>query len=237
MKTSDLEKSLFEELFEKISDEAKSVLTAQFRMHPTISNLINDVFYPTTTIEARKTAEERKHLLQWTPKSIVWLNTQYLEENREQESLNSYKNSSEAKVILKQLEEIEERYKGVNPKIKVGVISGYDAQKKSLINLIKPHDQKWKSINIMIDNVDAFQGSETDISIYNIVRCNDQNKIGFLRDERRLNVALSRGKTCLIIVGNADFANKAKTYKGNPFADIIRFIDRHPMKCVMEDIM
>ncbi|MCM3393089.1 serine/threonine-protein kinase [Cytobacillus oceanisediminis] len=237
IKTSDLEKSLFEELFEKISDEAKSVLTAQFRMHPTISKLINDVFYPTTTIEARKAPEERKHLLQWTPKSIVWLNTQYLEDNREQESLNSYKNSSEAKVILKQLEEVEELYKGVNPKIKVGVISGYDAQKKLLINLIKPHDQKWQNINIMIDNVDAFQGSETDISIYNIVRCNDQNKIGFLRDERRLNVALSRGKTCLIIVGNADFANKAKTYKGNPFADIIRFIDRHPMECVMEDIM
>lgn len=236
IKTSDLEKSLFEELFEKISDEAKSILTAQFRMHPTISKLINDVFYPITTIEARKTAEERKHFLEWTPKSIVWLNTQHLEDNREQESLNSYKNNSEAQVILKQLEDIEERYKGMNLKIKVGVISGYEAQKKLLINLIKPHDQKWKYINIMIDNVDAFQGSETDISIYNIVRCNDQSKIGFLHDERRLNVALSRGKTCLIIVGNADFAYKAKTFKGNPFTDIIRFIDRHPMECTMEDI-
>jgi predicted DNA helicase len=236
IKTSDLEKSLFEELFEKISDEAKSVLTAQFRMHPTISKLINDVFYPTTNIEARKKAEERKHLLKWGPKSIIWLNTEYMADNKEQEMLNSYKNNFEAKVILRELEDIEERYNGVYPKVKVGVISGYDAQKNLLKNLIKPHDNKWKNIKIMIDNVDAFQGSETDISIYNIVRCNDQNKIGFLRDERRLNVALSRGKTCLIIVGNAKFAYNAKTYKGNPFGDIIRFIDKHPMECVMEDI-
>lgn len=236
IKTSDLEKSLFEELFEKISDEAKSVLTAQFRMHPTISKLINDVFYPTTNIQAKKTAEERKHLLHWSPKSIIWLNTQYVEDNKEQGMLNSFRNNTEARIILKQLESIENQYVGTGSKLKVGVISGYEAQKKLLSNLIKPQDGKWKNIHIMIDNVDAFQGSETDISIYNIVRCNDENKIGFLRDERRLNVALSRGKTCLIIVGNADFTSKAKTYQSNPFSNIIRFIDKNPMECVMEDI-
>jgi predicted DNA helicase len=236
IKSSDLEKSLFEELFEKISEEAKSVLTAQFRMHPTISKLINNVFYPTTNIETRKKAEERKHLLEWAPKSIIWLNTQSLNGNEEQEVLKSFKNNTEAQAILKQLEIIEKRYAGIKPEIKVGIISGYDAQKKLLNNLIKPHDDKWKNIKIMIDNVDAFQGSETDIAIYNIVRCNQQLKIGFLRDERRLNVALSRGKTCLIIVGNADFALRAKTFKGNPFADIIRFIDKHPDECLMEDI-
>ncbi|MGM2821196.1 AAA domain-containing protein [Bacillus cereus group sp. Bce001] len=236
IKTSDLEKSLFEELFENISDEAKSILTAQFRMHPTISKLINDVFYPTTNIEAKKSVKEREHLLEWAPKSIIWLNTQYLKDNKEEVVLNSFKNSSEAQVILKQLEIIEERYSDVETKIRVGVISGYDAQKKLLNTLINPNDSKWKNIRIMIDNVDAFQGSETDIAIYNIVRCNDQHKIGFLRDERRLNVALSRSKACLIIVGNANFALKAKTYKGNPFADIIRFIDEHPQECLMEDI-
>lgn len=236
IKTSDLEKSLFEELFERIPEQAKSVLTAQFRMHPTISKLINDVFYPTTDIQAKKTAEERRHLLQWSPKSIIWLNTQYVKDNKEQEVLNSFRNSAEARIILSLLESIEEKYNGTGSKVKIGVISGYDAQKKLLNNLIKPQDVKWKNTNILIDNVDAFQGSETEICIYNLVRCNDENKIGFLRDERRLNVALSRGKTCLLIVGNADFASKAKTYQSNPFANIIRFIDKHPTECVMEDI-
>lgn len=236
IKTSDLEKSLFEELFERISEQARSVLTAQFRMHPTISKLINDVFYPTTEIQAKKTAEERRHLLHWSPKSIIWLNTQYVKDNKEQEVLNSFRNSAEARIILEILERIEKNYLGTGSKVKVGIISGYDAQKKLLVNLIKPQDDKWKNTHILIDNVDAFQGSETDISIYNIVRCNDKSKIGFLRDERRLNVALSRGKTCLLIVGNADFASKAKTYHDNPFANIIRFIDKHPMECVMEDI-
>ena len=77
---------------------------------------------------------------------------------------------------------------------------------------------------------------ETDIAIYSLVRSNSRNRIGFLSDERRLNVALSRGKTCLIIVGNASFARKANSYKGNPFADILRFIDRYPEGCLMEDL-
>ncbi|WCN36220.1 serine/threonine-protein kinase [Aneurinibacillus uraniidurans] len=237
IKSSDLEKSLFEELFDKIAPEAKIVLTAQFRMHPTISKMINKIFYPTTNIITKKTAEERAHLLDWHPKSIIWLNTERLKNNSQQELFNSFRNNVEAQIILRQLETIERKYAGVSSKIKVGVISGYDLQKKLLINLIKPNDSKWKNLKIFVDNVDAFQGSETDIAIYSLVRCNPENRIGFLSDERRLNVALSRGKTCLIIVGNARFARKASSHKGNPFADVLRFIERYPDECVMEELM
>ncbi|MED4728638.1 AAA domain-containing protein [Aneurinibacillus migulanus] len=237
IKTSDLEKSLFEELFDKIAPEAKIILTAQFRMHPMISKMINEIFYPITNIITKKTAEERAHLLDWHPKSIIWLNTERLKNNSQQEILNSFRNNVEAQTILRQLEIIDQKYEGVSPKIKIGVISGYDAQKKLLTNLIKPSDSKWKNIKILIDNVDAFQGSETDIAIYSLVRCNPENRIGFLSDERRLNVALSRGKTCLIIVGNARFARKASSYKGNPFADVLRFIEKNPDSCVVEELM
>jgi len=236
IKNSDLERSLFEELFEKVAPEAKITLTAQFRMHPTIAEMINKIFYSTTNIETKKSAEERAHLLEWKGKSIIWLNTEDLSNNLEQEVLNSFRNNVEAQVILKQLEIIQQKYQEVNSIIRVGVISGYDAQKRLLNNLIKPSDPKWKNIKIFIDNVDAFQGSETDIAIYSLVRSNSRNRIGFLSDERRLNVALSRGKTCLIIVGNASFARKANSYKGNPFADILRFIDRYPEGCLMEDL-
>ena len=153
-----MERSLFEELFEKVAPEAKITLTAQFRMHPTIAEMINKIFYSTTNIET-KSAEERAHLLEWKGKSIIWLNTEDLSNNLEQEVLNSFRNNVEAQVILKQLEIIQQKYQEVNSIIRVGVISGYDAQKRLLNNLIKPSDPKWKNIKIFIDNVDAFQGS------------------------------------------------------------------------------
>ncbi|WP_409342324.1 AAA domain-containing protein [Paenibacillus sp. MBLB4367] len=234
---SDLEKSLFEDLFEKISDESKIVLQSQFRMHPTIAKLISDVFYPEADIKTKKKPEEREHSLKWWPKAIVWLDTQNHPNNIEQEVKPSKRNNAEAQMILKCLDEIERKYSEVGKKITVGVITGYDAQKSLLNNLVKPYDiDKWKSINIVINNVDAFQGSETDIAIYSIVRNNQDNKLGFLSDSRRLNVALSRGKTCLIIVGNARFVERAEVIGNNPFVDILQYIRRNTDGTVVEEL-
>lgn len=237
LRKSDLEKSLFEDLFEKISDEAKIVLTAQFRMHPKIGQLINDVFYPTESITSKKTADERKHYLSWWPKSVIWLNTRNVENSNEQEVGLSKRNETEAKIITKVLTEMERTYADSGKTASVAIISGYDAQRSVLTNLIQPNDlKKWKSLKLFINNVDAFQGSETDIAIYSLVRNNDKGKIGFLDDARRLNVALSRGKTCLIIVGNAHFAERAKVIGQNPFVEILNFIRNYPNDCLVEDI-
>ncbi|ERI92271.1 kinase domain protein [Clostridiales bacterium oral taxon 876 str. F0540] len=237
LRTSDLEKSLFEELFGKISDEGKIVLTSQYRMHPNISNLIRDVFYPTENIISRKSADERKHYLNWWPKSIVWLNTHSIDNNKEQPVGSSKKNEIEAKVILNCLQKIQQSYKQQSQSASIAVISGYDGQRRILNNLIKPSDHNiWSNLEIEINNVDAFQGSEADIAIYSLVRCNSEGKIGFLSDARRLNVAFSRGKSCLIIVGDAYFAERATSFSGNPFFDVITYIKRNPQNCLMEDI-
>ena len=237
IKESDLEISLFEELYEKMTDEARLVLTSQFRMHPDISKLVADVFYPTVNITTTIKEEERNHKLNWWPKSIKWIDTSNCEDCDETPELISKKNHAEARVILKELEKMESNYKHMNKKdITVAVISGYDAQKNLLCNLIKPNDtSRWTSIKIAIDNVDAFQGSETDIVLYSLVRCNSDYKIGFLYDERRLNVALSRGKNCLIIVGNIKFAEKARSFRGNPFVDIIKFL-RKNSECALIEV-
>ncbi|AIQ28180.1 hypothetical protein P40081_08310 [Paenibacillus sp. FSL P4-0081] len=233
---SDLSKSLFEELFEKMPNNSKIILTAQFRMHPSIAELINELFYPSTKIISKKSANERKHALPYWPKAIVWLNTENLVNNNEQRHFSSKRNEVEAKIILQQLELIEDAYSKKGTIVSVGVISGYDAQKKLLSNYINPSNtRKWKSTKISIDNVDAFQGSETDISIYSLVRCNPEYKLGFLKDARRLNVALSRGKTLLIIVGNAEFAKKAAVFSENPFANILTYIAKNKNACLLED--
>lgn len=238
VRTSDLEKSLFEDLFEKISEDAKVVLTSQFRMHPNIGQLINDVFYPTESIVSRKSPDERKHYMVWWPKSIVWLNTHGLRDSVEQNIGVSKRNETEARTISKLLREIDDTYATQGKAATVAVISGYDAQRTVLLNLIQPNEpDKWKNIKILVNNVDAFQGSETDIAIYSLVRNNSQGKLGFVDDARRLNVALSRGRTCLIIVGNAHFAERAKVFGMNPFVDVLSYIRNNPKDCVMEDVL
>lgn len=236
VKQSDLETSLFEDLFDKLPDQSKLILNSQYRMNPQISKMISDIFYPTVDITTTLNENDRRHGLPWAPRSIKWIDTSNAKEVKEEKELQSKKNRCEAKAILKELENIEKVYeKSLKSNVSIGVISGYDAQKKLLSNLIKPNDKKrWKCVDITIDNVDAFQGSETDLVIYSMVRCNDEHKIGFLYDSRRLNVALSRGKNGLIIVGNIKFAEVAKSFRGNPFTDIIRFINKYTKSCFVE---
>ena len=237
LRTSDLEKSLFEDLIEMAPREAKVVLTSQYRMHPVISQLINEVFYPTETIIPKKNSEERRHRMPWWPTSIYWMDTSCLPNRFEEDATPSKRNNTEARIILKCLEQMDKQYEDCDEKVSVAVISGYDAQKKLLATLINPSNQKWKNIKILVDNIDAFQGSETDVVIFNLVRSNELKQLGFLSDSRRLNVALSRGKTLLLIVGDAKFASKAYCFRGNPFVQILEFIKKNPDVSSVEEVI
>ena len=236
IRLSDLEKSLFEDLIEKAPDDAKVILTSQFRMHPAIAKLIAEVFYPNVNITTNIKPEQRMHKLSWWPRTITWFNTQNLNNTLEQEVGLSKRNHAEAEVILKILEDINQQYRDSSAKIRVGVISGYAAQKALLINLVAPNNtERWKNIKIIIDNVDAFQGSETDIAIYSVVRCNKDNCIGFLHDSRRLNVALSRARNALIIVGNIHFIERVQSNTGNPFLNLLSYMKKNHAECLIED--
>lgn len=77
-----------------------------------------------------------------------------------------------------ELEHLEDS-NSTNEKIKVGVISAYSGQKSLLEKLIKPSNTRWENLEIVIENVDAFQGSEVDVVIYSVVRSNANKDIGF----------------------------------------------------------
>lgn len=77
--------------------------------------------------------------------------------------------------------------------------------------------------------VDAFQGSEAEICIYSVTRSNKEGRLGFLRERPRLNVALSRGRSALIIVGDDAFCRSASG--DNPFRKVLDFIEAHPEQC------
>lgn len=88
-------------------------------------------------------------------------------------------------------------------------------------------------LDIEVHTVDSFQGREADIIIYSITRSNEQNKLGFLGDERRLNVALSRAKELLVLVGDHSFCRLAKGE--NLLRPVLEHIERHRDECEVVD--
>ena len=102
----------------------------------------------------------------------------------------------------------------LNDSIDVGIISPYRAQVQYLKKLIKKYDffKPYRRL-ISVNTVDGFQGQERDVVLISLVRSNDEGQIGFLRDLRRMNVAMTRARMKLIILGNKDTMTKHPFYK------------------------
>ena len=98
--------------------------------------------------------------------------------------------------------------------IDVGIISPYRAQVQYLKKLIKKYEffKPYRRL-ISVNTVDGFQGQERDVILISLVRSNDGGQIGFLKDLRRMNVAMTRARMKLIILGNKDTMTKHPFYK------------------------
>ncbi|KHL93252.1 hypothetical protein QW71_24250 [Paenibacillus sp. IHB B 3415] len=234
-----LETSLFEDIFNRSNDSIKSTLDIQYRMHSGIGQLISDVFYDGTVQNAESTTNLLHLIGEYKGKSVVWISTSTREERFESSlpSSKSKQNQLEAKIILEKCIKIEEELNGSGEKISIGIITGYTDQKLLIEQIVSPKDkEKWKNTSIEVDSVDAFQGQERDIVFYSIVRSNKKRDIGFLKDYRRLNVALSRARKLIFIVGDLDMVRDANTYEvANPFAEVIKHIQKTDYKnCSIE---
>lgn len=99
-------------------------------------------------------------------------------------------------------------------RIDVGIISPYRAQVQYLKKLIKKYEffKPYRCL-ISVNTVDGFQGQERDVILISLVRSNDEGQIGFLKDLRRMNVAMTRARMKLIILGNKDTMTKHPFYK------------------------
>jgi superfamily I DNA and/or RNA helicase len=137
-------------------------------------------------------------------------------------------NSDEAELVVDTLRLFIEKIgvsRFLDERMDVGVISPYKAQVTQIRYLIKRNDfLKRLRKSISVDTVDGFQGQERDIIIISMVRSNDEGNIGFLNDLRRMNVAITRARMKLIIIGNSDtmcrhpFYRKLKNYIDNNFS-------------------
>lgn len=220
-----LAQGIFEKMYNMFPDDNKHRLTIQYRMHPTIGTLISHVFY-NDEIQNGVEAQDRKLCIEgYEDTAIEWISTsKYSSKERYEKEFDnngkkSYQNYLERNIIEKKLLELDSK---LTKKTKVAVITGYGSQKYILQTMVKQHS--YKNLEIDVDTVDAFQGSQKDIILYSTVR-SSANKygIGFLKSEARINVAFSRARCLLIIVGDMNFLDNYRI-RGNKFPEIIKYI-------------
>ena len=209
---------LDETLMQKIvrnKPEAVSLLKIQYRMNDEIMKFSSDWFYHGALASASE-VKYRSILDFDTP--IAWVNTEGLDCNEEfvGESFGRI-NKQEAHLSIEELKNYinkigKERL--LEERIDFGLISPYKAQVQYLRQLIKK-DAFFKPFRsfITINTVDGFQGQERDVILISLVRANENGQIGFLNDLRRMNVAITRARMKLIILGDASTLTKHPFYK------------------------
>ena len=209
-----LDKTLMQHIVQN-KPEVVSLLKIQYRMNDEIMHFSSDWFYH----GALSSAPEVKYrsILDFdTP--IVWVNTEDMDCNEEfvGESFGRI-NKAEATLSIEELKKYIEKIgkeRLLDERIDFGLISPYKAQVQYLRQLIKK-DAFFKPFRhlITINTVDGFQGQERDVILISLVRANEDGQIGFLNDLRRMNVAITRAKMKLIILGDASTLTKHPFYK------------------------
>lgn len=213
-----LAKSLMERLVEN-HPEAVSLLTMQYRMNHEIMRFSNDWFYAgamTAAPEVRyRGILDFDTPIEWidTAEANLAIDADTVGENSEptfREALFGENfgriNRDEAEFSVLTLRRYIEKIgkqRILDERIDVGLISPYRAQVKYLRGLIKrtPFFKPFRHL-VSVNTVDGFQGQERDVIIISLVRSNDEGNIGFLRDLRRMNVAMTRARMKLIIIGS-----------------------------------
>ena len=198
-----LGKTLMERIVEN-KPEVVTLLRMQYRMNEEIMRFSSDWFYG-NQVESAPEVKYRSILDLDVP--MEWVDTSELD-IREQFVGDSFGriNKAEAELTLLTLQQYFERIgktRVLNERLDVGVISPYRAQVQYLRSQLKKKEyfKPFRHL-ITVNTVDGFQGQERDIIVISLVRSNDEGQIGFLRDLRRMNVAITRARMKLIILGD-----------------------------------
>ena len=209
-----LAKTLMERIVEN-KPEVVTLLRVQYRMHEDIMRFSSDYFYGGMV----ETAPQVKHrsILEYDH-PMMWVDTAGLDCKEEfvGETFGRI-NKAEASLTLETLTHYLKKIgkeRILEERIDVGVISPYRAQVQHLRRLIaKSGDLKPFRHLISVNTVDGFQGQERDIILISLVRANDEGQIGFLRDLRRMNVAITRARMKLIILGDSSTMARHPFYR------------------------
>ena len=199
----------------KNKPEVVSLLKVQYRMNDAIMRFSSEWFYG-GMLQSAPDVRYRSILDFDTP--IEWVNTEGMDCNEEfvGESYGRI-NKAEAELSVAQLKGYISkigRGRFLEERIDVGLISPYKAQVQYLRQLLKKGSffKPYRPL-ITVNTVDGFQGQERDVIIISLVRANEEGQIGFLNDLRRMNVAITRARMKLIILGDASTLTRHPFYR------------------------
>jgi len=224
-----LKAGLGKTLMERIAGnkpETVTLLKVQYRMNEDIMRFSSNWFYEGQVESAPQI--KYRGILDYDH-AITWIDTaEKMSDTAEEGNVNAFKeqfvgdsfgriNKAEAKLTLLTLAEYLtkiSKQRILDENIDIGIISPYRAQVQYLKRLIKKYEffKPYRHL-ISVNTVDGFQGQERDVILISLVRSNDNGQIGFLSDLRRMNVAMTRARMKLIILGNKDTMTRHPFYR------------------------
>ena len=209
-----LGKTLMERIVEN-KPETVTLLTVQYRMNEQIMRFSSEYFYGGKIVTAPQI--RFRGILDYDI-PIVWHDTSGLDGHEEfvGESFGRI-NRDEAALTLTTLESYFTKIgktRVLDENIDVGIISPYRAQVQYLRRLVQKSEffKPFRRL-ISVNTVDGFQGQERDVILISLVRANDDGQIGFLSDLRRMNVAITRARMKLIILGDVSTMTRHPFYR------------------------
>jgi ATP-dependent RNA/DNA helicase IGHMBP2 len=199
-----LSQTLFEKGIEKHPGQS-SMLQVQYRMHEDIMKFSSQYFYKDELIAD---ASVKHELLRPNQAPVEFIDTAGAghAEEQDKETLSRF-NHEEAQVLIRRVEKLVEEVcieEWAEQKITLGIITPYRAQVDYILKLTEASSilEPLHGL-ISINTVDAFQGQERDVIAISFVRSNDKGEVGFLGDIRRTNVAMTRARKKLIMIGDS----------------------------------
>ena len=195
------------------------LLDTQYRMHEAIMGFSNQYFYQNRLKAADAVAQAVLPIEDQTP--LIFIDTAGCGfEEKMHAAYKSRYNPEEFQILCEHLHQLIDSYAGIDVP-EIALISPYREQTVYMEQIIE-EDPKFAEQPITINTIDGFQGQEKEVVYISLVRSNNKGEIGFLKDYRRMNVAMTRAKKQLIIVGDS------ATIGGDPFySDLLAFCESH----------
>lgn len=236
LRREDVTETLFQRLADRLPSHSQLVLDEQYRMIRPIGDLISTCFYKGQLRSSR--TDGLRGYDTWSGASVMWLDTSDLGDRRREQGQTSFANRTESQLLIDQLESLDSaidlglvvpEHEG---KLEALAIAPYKSQVEDLRR--KLASKTFRHIRAVAMSVDAVQGREADLALFSVTRSNSRGSLGFLGADywRRINVALSRARYGLVIVGDAAFVRGTS----GALRTVLSYIESHPGDCALRKV-